>query len=141
MNKTDILDVTARKLAPFMFLFGLYLFAHGHLSPGGGFQAGVVIASGTILLALGRKKPGTQSGELLKRLSTTETATYVLLILVGAVGMVSGVGFLGNFLDPTHARVGVPRTSFMILLNLLIGAKVGAGISLVSLYLFQERQP
>ena len=52
MHKTDILDVMARKLAPFILLFGCYLVAYGHLSPGGGFQGGVVLASGIILLLL-----------------------------------------------------------------------------------------
>lgn len=54
MRKTDILDVVARKLSPYMFLFGFYLVSFGDRSPGGGFQGGVVVASGVILLAMTR---------------------------------------------------------------------------------------
>ena len=62
MKKTTILDLVARKLAPFMLLFGFYLLTYGHLSPGGGFQGGVVIASGVILLAISR---GVEAAEAL----------------------------------------------------------------------------
>jgi multicomponent Na+:H+ antiporter subunit B len=137
MKKTEILDVVSRKLAPFMFLFGFYLLAYGHLSPGGGFQGGVVISSGIILLALSR---GAQSVEILfpiRRLSMTEAATYLLLLASGVAGMVLGVGFLGNLFGVGDA-VEVPRVGFILLLNVLIGLKVGAGVSLICLHLFRE---
>ncbi|MCU0554201.1 MAG: hypothetical protein MUF17_05445 [Syntrophales bacterium] len=37
---------------PFIQLFGLYVIAHGHLSPGGGFQGGVVLGASFILMAI-----------------------------------------------------------------------------------------
>ncbi|RLE12077.1 hypothetical protein DRI96_05140, partial [Candidatus Aerophobetes bacterium] len=46
--------MVSRKLVPYILIFGLYLISYGHLSPGGGFQGGVVLASGIILLALAR---------------------------------------------------------------------------------------
>ncbi|HJJ99748.1 MAG TPA: sodium:proton antiporter, partial [Methanocorpusculum sp.] len=39
-----------RLLVPFIFIFGFYIVAHGHLSPGGGFQGGAVIATGVALV-------------------------------------------------------------------------------------------
>lgn len=47
-----ILRVTAKFLIPIIILFALYVQFHGELSPGGGFQAGVIIAVGVILYAL-----------------------------------------------------------------------------------------
>jgi len=46
-----------RILLPFAQLFALYVLGHGHHSPGGGFQAGVILAAGYVLvaLALGRE--------------------------------------------------------------------------------------
>ena len=40
-------------MTPFIQLFGLYVIAHGHHSPGGGFQGGVILGTSLILLAMG----------------------------------------------------------------------------------------
>ncbi|MGY6629666.1 MAG: Na(+)/H(+) antiporter subunit B [Wenzhouxiangella sp.] len=52
MTDNGILRIIARFLIPFIMLFGLYIQFHGEYSPGGGFQAGIVVAAGWILFAL-----------------------------------------------------------------------------------------
>lgn len=47
-----IIRVSVRLLVPFIQLFGLYVIVHGHYSPGGGFQGGVLLGASFILLAL-----------------------------------------------------------------------------------------
>jgi multicomponent Na+:H+ antiporter subunit B len=47
-----IIKTTTRLVCPFIQLFGLYVIAHGHHSPGGGFQGGVILGASLILLAL-----------------------------------------------------------------------------------------
>ncbi|MDD4457744.1 MAG: MnhB domain-containing protein, partial [Syntrophotalea acetylenica] len=47
-----IVRTAVRLLVPFIQLFGLYVIVHGHYSPGGGFQGGVILGSSFILLAL-----------------------------------------------------------------------------------------
>ena len=47
-----IIEVAARTMIPFIQLFGLYVIAHGHYSPGGGFQGGVVLGASFILMAI-----------------------------------------------------------------------------------------
>ena len=137
MKKTEILDLISRKLAPFMFLFGLYLLSYGHLSPGGGFQGGVVISSGVILLSMSRGAHSVEALFPVKGLSIAEAITFILLLAAGVAGMVVGAGFLGN---PSGAgdTIGVPRVGFILLLNVLIGLKVGVGVSLMCIYLFRE---
>lgn len=49
---TIIVRTIARLLFPFMFLFGAYVVAHGHLTPGGGFPGGVIIAASFVMLIL-----------------------------------------------------------------------------------------
>lgn len=137
MKKTDILDLVSRKLSPFMFLFGFYLLTYGHISPGGGFQGGVVIASGVILLAVSR---GVESAELLFssfRLSLGEAVSFALLLAAGIAGIAAGAGFLGNPFA-TRQATAVPQASMLLLLNFLIGIKVAAGVSLICLRLFRE---
>jgi multicomponent Na+:H+ antiporter subunit B len=52
-NPSDvIIESVSRLTVPFIQLFGLYVIAHGHSSPGGGFQGGVIIAAAIILLVL-----------------------------------------------------------------------------------------
>lgn len=52
MTENHILRIVARFLIPLIMLFGLYIQFHGEYSPGGGFQAGVVVAAGWILFVL-----------------------------------------------------------------------------------------
>lgn len=87
--------VVGRLLIPFIVLFGLYVQFHGEYGPGGGFQAGAIIATGIILYAL-------LEGE---RQALKAVPRAVLLgmvaggaILYGAVG-VAGIALGGNFLD------------------------------------------
>lgn len=146
-HKTDILDVATRKLAPYMFLFGLYLVSFGDVSPGGGFQGGVVIASGVILLVMGRAAGTAEMLFPIHRLTLVETLTFLLLLAAGGAGMVLAGSFLADFLRGTAGaaeaagglfRPFLPRVRFIFLLNVLIGVKVAAGVSLICLHLFGE---
>jgi multicomponent Na+:H+ antiporter subunit B len=47
-----IVEMAVRIMTPFIQLFGLYVIAHGHYSPGGGFQGGVILGSSYILLGI-----------------------------------------------------------------------------------------
>ena len=56
--RTEIIDVVAGKLAPIVLVFGCYVMLYGHVSPGGGFQGGVVLASGIVFIAIGKRSGG-----------------------------------------------------------------------------------
>lgn len=138
-KKTSILDLISRKLAPFMLLFGLYLLTYGHTSPGGGFQGGVVMASGIILLLVAQGNRAVESLLPFSTLSGAEVAAFVMFAAAGIAGIMAGVGFLGNPATTIAARA-VPRVSMILILNLIIGIEVGSGISLICLRLFREEQ-
>ena len=57
---SKIVRTVANQLMAFVLVFGLYVIMHGHVTPGGGFQGGAIIASGVVmlmwLLARGRLK-------------------------------------------------------------------------------------
>lgn len=137
MRKTDILDVISRKLSPFILLFGLYLITYGHLSPGGGFQGGVVLASGVVLLLLCQGTQRVSKLFPLPVINFTEALGFFAFLFMGTLGVLFGSGFLSNFLPV--GRVGeVPIAGFILILNIIIGLKVGAGITLICFYLFKE---
>lgn len=52
MSDFLVLKVMAKLLIPFILLFGFYVQMHGDYGPGGGFQAGVIIAAAFILYAI-----------------------------------------------------------------------------------------
>lgn len=137
MHKTDILDVIARKLAPFILLFGCYLITYGHLSPGGGFQGGVVLASGIMLLLLSKGVASVQELFPTRAIDLVEVLGFLAFLTVGLTGFF----FRGDFLDnifPVGAVEEVPHAGFIFLLNLIIGFKVGAGMTLLCYYLLKD---
>lgn len=123
-HRTDLLEVVTGKLGPVVLVFGLYVMLYGHLSPGGGFQGGVVIASGIVFLALGGRQDSPTMLTDPKVLSALEALAFLLMVLAGMSGMLIPGGFFSNTLEP----LGLPRVSFIVLLNVLIGIKVGAGM-------------
>jgi multicomponent Na+:H+ antiporter subunit B len=52
MRLDVVLRVAAKLLIPFILMFGVYVQFHGHYSPGGGFQAGVIVAAAVVLYAV-----------------------------------------------------------------------------------------
>jgi len=127
--RTHLLEVVTGKLGPVVLVFGLYVMLYGHLSPGGGFQGGVVIASGIVFLALGSRADSRTGLNKASTLACIEAAAFLLLILVPLSGMffVGPNGTRGFFANPI-AELDVLPAGFIILLNAVIGLKVGAGI-------------
>jgi multicomponent Na+:H+ antiporter subunit B len=143
-RKTELLSVVARKLAPFIFLFGVYLVTFGHISPGGGFQGGVVIASGLILLVLSERQRGSDIGRGRmglgeKVLTAGESIGFALLLIIGSAGLVLAGFFLANPV-PNVRFLGSDRVAFVFALNVIIGVKVSAGVGLIAVVLFREEE-
>jgi multicomponent Na+:H+ antiporter subunit B len=137
VRQSKIVDLVSRKLVPYILLFGLYLISYGHLSPGGGFQGGVVLSSAVLLLCLSRGVEATASLFVSRAVSAVEMAAFALFLAMAATGMAVGVSFLGNFLP--LGRIGqVPSAGFILLLNLVIGLEVGAGLTLIFFALLRE---
>jgi len=111
-------------------LFGIYLVAHGHLSPGGGFSGGVLLATGALLVYLSgeyvtlrRVRPEV----LLDVAAATGTAGFVA---VGILGLAAGAAFLQNVLP-----LGQPGTLLsagtIALINLAVAVEVAGGFVLL----------
>ena len=107
LARDPILEMACRVLFPPIQLFGLYVLTHGHYSPGGGFQAGVILGASFILLAIGFDLRGT--------LSRLPESVYNPFTALG-VAFYIGIGLLclvlgGNFLDYKALRQVVPLSS------------------------------
>ena len=119
-----IIRMVCRGLAPFIQLFGLYVIMHGHSSPGGGFQGGVILASSFILLAMA------EGSEMLRRrLSLTAltgfmSAGVLLFAGIGVVCLVLGA----NYLDYGVLPFSEPRSVGMLVIEIGIGITVTAAM-------------
>jgi len=124
-----------RFLFPLIILFGFYVFVHGHLSPGGGFQGGAVIASAFVLIYMACRG---------KRLSMVparvmESVGGLVFIIVGLIGLGIGGQFLSN-----HLPLGVPNTllsaGIIPIIYIAIGFKVGSELTGVIDNLIEESE-
>lgn len=89
-----IIKTTCRLLIPFIQLFALYVIAHGHYSPGGGFQGGVILGASIILLAIAYDMR-TALGRMREKVNALLCALGVLIYAgTGAVCLLFGFNFL-----------------------------------------------
>lgn len=138
MGSSKIIKTIAQKLFPFIVLFGFYLISHGHLSPGGGFQGGVVLGTAIILLALSHSIEQTEKKFKSRWLNMLEKLGILTLIFLGFLGIFLGYSFLSNFLalgKPGQIASG----GLMLLFNIAIGIKIAAGVSVIFYALVRYR--
>ena len=124
---------------PFVTIYGLYIIMHGHLTPGGGFQGGAVVASACamILVAYGSKWVLDRVKE--KNLSVFESLGAIGFIGIAFFGLIFGAVFFKNFLVGLNFLFGIIPASgsgladintggVLPLMNLAVGLKVIAGL-------------
>jgi len=138
MGSSKIIRTIAQKLFPFIMLFGFYLISHGHLSPGGGFQGGVVLGTAIILLALSHSIEQTEKKFKSRWLNMLEKLGILTLIFLGFLGILLGYSFLSNFL-PLGNPGEIASGGLMLLFNIAIGIKVAAGVSVIFYALVKYR--
>ena len=138
MGSSKIIRTIAQKIFPFIVLFGFYLISNGHLSPGGGFQGGVVLGTAIILLALSHSIEQTEKKFKSRWLNMLEKLGILTLIFLGFLGIFLGYPFLSNFL-PLGEPGQIASGGLMLLFNIAIGIKVAAGVSVIFYALVRYR--
>jgi len=145
MGMSRIVKTIASTAFPIILIYGLYVIAHGHLTPGGGFQGGAVVASGCAMILVAYGSVWTMRKIKEKNISILES--------VGAIGFI-GLAFLGiilalfyssyngsffrNFLlnqntIPVFNEIGkglsnINTAGVIPLMNFAVGLKVIAGL-------------
>ena len=127
---SDAVRVLGLGLTPPTVLFSIYVVSHGHLTPGGGFQGGVILATGVLLIYLAGEfddMHGLYSEAALERAEAVGAGSYVI---IGLLGLVAGSTFLDNVLPfGTIGRVFSAGT--VPLINLAVGLEIAAGLVLL----------
>jgi len=119
-----VLSTGCRLLFPLILVFGSYIFIHGHLTPGGGFQGGAIIASGFLLIYLGCRE------RRISRVASNlaESLSGLVFVIIGLLGLVFGSYFLLNFLPKGTANT-LFSAGIIPIIYIAIGFKVGSELA------------
>lgn len=121
----ELLVTGSRLLVPLILLFGVYIFVNGHLTPGGGFQGGAILASASLLLLL--TQPVKQfSHRLITRL---ESVSGLVFVGIGVLGIALAGGFLDSRILPTGPLGELFSAGTIPIIYSFVGLKVGAEFS------------
>jgi multisubunit Na+/H+ antiporter MnhB subunit len=137
---TLIVKKTTQLIAGMIFMYGIYVIVHGHLTPGGGFAGGVIMAGSLIVIILAY---GADFLKLVKEKSGTtviESIATILVIMLAAAGLLFGTKvFFNNFL-PKGIVGHLVSAGVLPLYNIFVGTEVAASIFIIflSLIIFKE---
>ncbi len=132
---TVIVRTLIRFLLPLVLVFGAYIISYGHLTPGGGFQGGMILVGAvmSVYLAYGYDSIRRIDDE---DLDLAEHLGALLYVVVGLVGVGLGGAFLTNVF-PTGHLGALFSGGIVFVLNLAVGFKVAAGTLIVLLILLE----
>lgn len=133
---TVIVQKVTQIVCGIIFLYGIYIIVHGHLTPGGGFAGGTIIAGSFVLLIiafgsefLALKKEETGS-------SILESTAILAFLIIASIGLLlGGVGiFFVNFM-PKGTIGSLISAGTIPLFNIAVGIEVAAALLTVFLAL------
>ena len=119
-----IVEIGSHILFGFIVLFGGYIFIHGHLTPGGGFPGGAVIASAYLLMYLAYPKYHAEH----KKLNISESLAGLTFVILGLLGLIIAGSFLYNFL-PFGSPTYLFSAGIIPLIYTAVGVKVGSELT------------
>lgn len=124
---TLIVKTITRLTVGLILLYGIYIVLHGHLSPGGGFAGGVIIALSFIhlMLAFGKEVALKKLSESLA--SIFESLGAIIFLSIAVLGFIGGYFFL-NFFIQKGRPFELFSAGIIPLCNIAISLKVGAGL-------------
>ena len=124
---TEIVQNGATVLLPLIAIFAAYIIMNGHLSAGGGFQGGAIIASGVMLLLLAKPEYRVDHDFL----GATESLAGVFYVLAGIAGLMFAGGFLDNRVLPLGQFGAFFSAGAIPVMSVLLGVKVGCELSVI----------
>ncbi len=131
---TVIVKTIASWVKVLIFVFGIYIILFGHLTPGGGFAGGVILASSYVLLMLAFGREFVQENLPSAAASRLDCLGAFLFAMIATLGLAFGGSFFVNYLyqkylpgEPLH----LVSAGTIPLSNIAIGLKVGASLFLV----------
>ncbi|MEU2778799.1 MnhB domain-containing protein [Streptomyces sp. NPDC007162] len=113
---------------PVALVTGLYVIAHGQLSPGGGFQGGVVAATALHLMYLGADYGALERVRPIGVFEVTDSLAACSYLVLGLAGVLAGTALLANTLLPYGTFNTLSSGGTVPLLNAAIGMEVASAV-------------
>ncbi len=126
---------------PIALVLGIYVILHGTVSPGGGFQGGVIVSSAALLMYLGHGYETATRTFSMGAFQKGEAIAAIIYVLLALAGVWFGASFCRNvFLDgkPIDSLFGAGTISYM---NYTVGFKVLMGVSFLLMLLLGMLAP
>jgi len=146
MRMSKIVRFSADVLFGAILIFGFYIILHGHLTPGGGFQGGAVVATGAALVIVAYSYE--EVLHMIKKagLMLQESAGLVMFAGVALIALGLGTTFFFNYLANSGLLFGMPvpfgpnpgelnTGGVLPLMNIAVGIEVWGGLAIVILYM------
>lgn len=121
---SQIVMAGSKILFPAIILLGIYVFVHGHLTPGGGFQGGTIVATGFLLMLLAYQDYTVSH----KVLTIVESLAGITFTVIGLMGLIKGSTFLENFM-PVGTLNNLFSGGLIPIIYIVVGFKVGAELT------------
>ena len=149
MGISKVVRTGANLLYPFILIFGLYVIMHGHLTPGGGFQGGAVVATGVALVIVAYSFEEVTSMTKKVGMKARESIGLLLFIGAGVAALAAGAPFFSNVLAnsgllfgqtvPAGPNPGDLNTAGLIpIMNVAVGIEVWGGLAIIVLYMLSS---
>lgn len=135
-----IVKKVTQLISGIIFLYGIYIITHGHLTPGGGFAGGAIIAGAYILLILAFGSNAIKLKEKEEGSSLTESIAILVVVILAVLAMFIGSKiFFANYL-PKGELGQIISAGAIPLYNVFIGIEVAAAIITIflALVIFKE---
>jgi multicomponent Na+:H+ antiporter subunit B len=133
----ELLTTGTRLLVPLILLLGIYVFVNGHLTPGGGFQGGAILASAMLLILL--SDPLREFSHRL--ISIIESLSGLVFVGLGVLGIFYAGGFLDNRVLPLGKLGDLFSAGVLPIIYSFVGLKVGAEFSSMLVNLSETEEP
>ena len=131
--KNVITKCGADKITPFVLVYIFYVILHGHLSPGGGFQGGVLMVAVIVLIYMGYGYESAAKSVSRSFLHKFEGFASIAYIAFAMIGICFGAYFCENVLFD-HGNIGdLYSTGTIFFMDTTVGLKVLAGVSVLAL--------
>ena len=124
---------------PALVVFGVYVLIHGHLTPGGGFQAGAIIGGALAMIYVAFGFPAFRHTINQEITEVVESVAAIGYIAMGVVALASGASFLANIL-PLGKAGELYSAGTIWVLNDLAGAEVSFGFLTMLAEFLRETQ-
>ncbi len=140
-EKNVIVKCGADQFLPFSIVFGIYIILFGTVSPGGGFQGGVMVAAAAILLYLGYNYQTAKNAINTEVLRVGEALGATLYVVLGFCGLIVGLNFCRNIFFDNGAVGDLISAGTITFMGYSVGFKVLTGVSFLLMLLLSLLAP